>query len=368
MRTESGAVAATASFLEAEIAQQGAVLRRVLDRRTETVAETMRSAAELDPSGWVVTGCGDSLFAGQCAEYWFAAGGVPLRAQHALAFSRYLYRAVDERSVVFAISYSGTTRRVVEAAVAARSRGASVVAVTTNESSPLVELADWWLPNDATEERSNCRTTSFAATCALLQLSASAVAGVAAPTERIADAVGALARSAAAPVRELVAGLPDDPDVTVVGGGWAHPLAHYGAAKLYEAATIPAHAAEVEQFVHCEIFPVTPASIVVLVAPSGPSYARAAEVADGLSTLGAHTIGISDDGAFAKRCRAFLPLPSGLGESAVPYLAAAPLQLFALEWAKRLGDDPDVVANKPVNRPLIESPLAWGAADYEAAR
>jgi len=85
------------TLLEAEIPLQGDLLRSVLTARVATVREVMRAATEKAPTDWVVTGCGDSLFAGMCAEYWFAElDRLPLRAIHALAFSRYLYRAVDK--------------------------------------------------------------------------------------------------------------------------------------------------------------------------------------------------------------------------------------------------------------------------------
>jgi glutamine---fructose-6-phosphate transaminase (isomerizing) len=362
---------AAETLLAAEIPQQADLLRTVMTSRAQQVKDVINAVLERSPSRWVVTGCGDSLFAGMCAEYWLAElAGLPLRAIHALAFSRYLYRSVDERSVVFAVSYSGTTQRVIEAARAARSRGAAVVAITANESSPLVELADWWLPNDALSERSNCRTLSFQAACALLHLSAAEIAGQPPfQAERIAAAVEATALEAAEPIRSIVAALPEDGlDHTVIGGGFGHPLACYGAAKLYEAATIPAHAAELEQFIHCEIFPISRLSCVTLIAPGGPSYARALEVADGLKELGASTIGISDEPELGRRCTHFVALPAGLRESELPYVAAVPLQYLALHLALRKGENPDLVANKRVNRPLIESPASWSQQDYEARR
>jgi glucosamine--fructose-6-phosphate aminotransferase (isomerizing) len=360
-------VPASETHLEAEIPQQGDLLRNVLTSRAETVREVVSAAVERQPTGWVVTGCGDSLFAGMCAEYWFAElARLPLRAIHALAFSRYLYRSVDESSVVFAVSFSGSTARVVEAAVAAKSRGAAVVAVTANPDSRLVELADWWLPNDALAERSNCRTLSFLAACGLLHLVAAEVAGVVGPeASTIAAAVDDVVGDSAQQMKRIVESLPADLDFTVIGGGYAYPLACYGSAKLYEAATIPAHAAELEQFIHCEIFPVSSTSCVVLIAPRGASYARAVEVAAGLWELGAVTIGISDDPEFAELCSHFVQLPAGLAESDLTYATAVPLQYLALELALRRGEDPDIVANKRVNRPLIESPLVWGEADYE---
>lgn len=361
------------TLLEGEIRNQANVLRDVLRQRPSTMEEVVQHCLGLQPADWIVTGCGDSLFAGMCAEVWFPdAAGIPLRAIHALHFSRYLYKGVDRHSVVFALSYSGNTARVVEAAVAAKSRGATVVAITANEDSRLVEIADCWLPNDALGERSNCRTGSFQAACLLLRMMASRLAelsGVASlPTPAgLPDAVQDLSRDAAEPVRRIVEDLPDGLTFTLIGGGYSYPIAQYGSAKLYEAATIPAHVAELEQFVHCEIFPIGPMSCVVITAPSGPSFRRAVEIADGLNELRAVTIGISDAPEFSEHCTHTVALPEGWDESLMPFLACIPHQYFGLYWALRRGENADLVSNKRINRPLIERSEQWGPADYVSA-
>lgn len=361
------------SWLQVEIMGQGDVLRRVLSRQSSSIADAVSGRLARSPRDWVVTGCGDSLFAGMCAEYWFTeACGTPLRAIHALEFSRYLYRSVDEHSVVFAVSYSGDTARVVEAAVAAKARGAQVVAITANGQSRLAKMADWWLVNEAAGERSNCRTGSFQAACLLFRSFAMRLARTQArdgartlaSPDALPVAVDALAAACAEPVRAIVDALPDGLTFIYIGGGYGYPVAWYGASKLYEAATIAAHTAELEQFVHCDIFPIDRRSCVVMVAPAGPSYTRAVEVADGLRQLGAITIGISDDRAFSAHCTHFVGLPGGWDEDAIPFLACIPLQHLALAWALRLGENPDLVSNKAVNRPLIERSEQWTSEDY----
>ncbi|MGH2443081.1 MAG: SIS domain-containing protein [Chloroflexota bacterium] len=358
------------SLLAKEVPGQGAVLEQVLTQRAPEVEEVVRQCLSREPRDWVVTGCGDSLFAGMCAEVWFAdAAATPLRAIHALHFSRYLYKSVHRSSVVFVLSYSGNTARAVEAAVAAKSRGAVVVAITANADSRLVEIADCWLPNDALAERSNCRTQSFQAAALLLRMVADRVAtasGRAALPEAggLPAAVTTLSRVVREPVRAIVERLPQDLSFTVIGGGYSYPVSQYGAAKLFEAATIPAQAAELEQFVHCEIFPVNQASCIVITAPRGASFQRAVEIAGGLRELGATTIGITDDPTFGAGCTYQVMLPSGYHESLMPFLACIPHQYFALYWALRRGDNPDLVGNKRVNRPLIERSEQWQTSDY----
>lgn len=361
------------SWLQVEMMRQGDVLRRVLSRQSSSIADVVSGCIARSPRDWVATGCGDSLFASMCAEYWFTeACGTPLRAIHALAFSRYLYRSVDKHSVVFAVSYSGDTARVVEAAVAAKARGAQVIAITANGQSRLAKIADWWLVNEAAGERSNCRTGSFQAACLLFRSFAMRLAQTQArdgarplaSPESLPAAADTLAAACAGPVRAIVEALPDGLTFIYIGGGYGYPVAWYGASKLYEAATIAAHTAELEQFVHCDIFPVNRSSCVVMVAPAGASYTRAVEVANGLRQLGAITIGISDDPAFSAHCAHFVSLPGGWDEDIIPFLACIPLQHVALDWAVRLGENPDLVSNKVVNRPLIERSEQWTSEDY----
>lgn len=182
--------------------------------------------------------------------------------------------------------------------------------------------------------------------------------------ESLPAAADTLAAACAGPVRAIVEALPDGLTFIYIGGGYGYPVAWYGASKLYEAATIAAHTAELEQFVHCDIFPVNRSSCVVMVAPAGASYTRAVEVADGLRQLGAITIGISDDPAFSAHCAHFVSLPGGWDEDIIPFLACIPLQHVALDWAVRLGENPDLVSNKVVNRPLIERSEQWTSEDY----
>jgi glutamine---fructose-6-phosphate transaminase (isomerizing) len=358
------------SLLAAEILLQGDTLNDVLAQRVGAVTEMMRACAASGGRDWVVTGCGDSLFAGMCAEVWFpSAAGVPLRAIHALHFSRYLYRGAGADSVVFALSYSGNTARVVEAAVAAKSQGATVVAITANSSSRLVEVADYFLPNDAIGEQSNCRTASFQAACMLLRLAAGALGEITAASPwaqpaGIPQTVRAFAAECGPYVKRIVDSLPDGLSFTSIGGGYCYPISCYGAAKLYEAASIPAHSSELEQFVHCEIFPVGDRSCVVITAPRGASYRRAVEVADGLKQLEAVSIGVSDNPEFAEHCSHFVQLPDGWDESLTPFFACVPHQYLALYLALRAGENPDLVSNKWVNRPLIERSEQWSDVEY----
>jgi len=82
-------------------------------------------------------------------------------------------------------------------------------------------------------------------------------------------------------------------------------------AKAYEAASLPAHSVEMEQFIHCEIFTVREGTNVVIICPAGRTTSRAVELARGLSALNAVTIAITDDAELAEAATHAVRLPDG---------------------------------------------------------
>lgn len=356
------------SLLEQEIPLQPEVLRTAARTFAEPVAELLALVAQRDVDDWVVTGCGDSLFAGMCAEVWFARlAGRRLRAVQAMQLARETYDSLTPRSVVLAVSHSGTTARTLEAARAARSRGAFVVAVTANSSSELAQFADLWVDNSVREERSNCRTASFQAVSLLMRMLAD---GLAEPVgQEVRSVQPELLETYIERARDQVSEIPESELATdhwiFTGSGLNMAAAEYGMAKLYEAATLPAHSVELEQFIHCEIFTVGPGTNVVLVASRGRGCSRAVELAHALNELGAVTLAVTDDQELAEVATHAMRLPDGLHEDDLPFVGILPLQWLALRLAELRGQNPDLVANKAVNRPLIDNSVQWGAEMYD---
>ncbi|MFJ2030505.1 SIS domain-containing protein [Streptosporangium sp. NPDC087985] len=356
------------SLLEQEIPHQPEVLRLAADSFGGPVAALLEAVSGRDVDDWVVTGCGDSLFAGICAEVWFARlAGLRLRALHAMHLSRETYQSLTSRSVVLAVSHSGTTARVLEAARAARSRGAYVVAVTANPESELARTADMWIDNSVREERSNCRTASFQAVSLFMRMLAEGLASKAGreipsfDPDRLTPYIEESRRQVAEIPESKLAG----DHWIYTGSGLGLAVAEYGMAKAYEAATIPAHSVELEQMIHCEIFTVRPETVVVIISPAGRAVSRAVELAKGLEKLGTVTIAITDHEELATACTHALRLPEGLSEDDLPFIGILPLQWLALRLAESRGENPDLVNNKWVNRPLIDHSDQWGPEMYE---
>ncbi len=152
--------------------------------------------------------------------------------------------------------------------------------------------------------------------------------------------------------------------VHYLGGGEAHAVALYGAAKLDETSSIAALPQDTEQFAHEAIFSLEPDSLVIVTALAGPFYERALQVADAVRTVGAHAIGIGDDPALAAHVDEYIQTPRLASGRFGTSIAVIPMQWMALSDALARGSDPDRVRHKHVNSPLIREIPIWSEDDY----
>jgi fructoselysine-6-P-deglycase FrlB-like protein len=86
--------------------------------------------------------------------------------------------------------------------------------------------------------------------------------------------------------REIASGLPPDARFFFLGAGSALGSANYGAAKMHEAAGMPAWSFEAENFGHGAQFMLRPGDHAILCGSGGPGDARTDALADGLVQLG----------------------------------------------------------------------------------
>jgi glucosamine--fructose-6-phosphate aminotransferase (isomerizing) len=365
------------SYLEQEMPRQAWAITETARVVDEQVSRWSPAGDDAALSRVVLTGCGDSLFAAGLCQMMASEGGVAkVCAIEALELSRYQFLTLDDRSVVVALSYSGETVRVLEAAIAGRARGSRVVALTRDADSALASRASEVVTYPDLGERSNTRTLSFqAAVVALARI----LQGLGVLSCELTDAkrwaqvahwvdeTQKASRGAVSSFAERCA-LPGMASPRLLGAGPSLVAAQYGAAKLYEAATIAAHDIELEEFCHRDIFTVGPSTPVVLIAPAGRSDDRASEVLGALNELGAPTLCVTNVAELAEGGLMSVELPAAMDEMCTPVVAAPVFQMLALDLARERGEDPDVVSNKKVNSPLIRECGHWGSDDYAALR
>ncbi|GII58292.1 hypothetical protein Pth03_66810 [Planotetraspora thailandica] len=331
------------------------VMRREIDMIPDVIAQrladpgghTERIAQVLTERGiehLFLVGCGDSYFAGIAMALAFQKHtGIAARAVHALDFARYQVRYLPEHSAVVCVSFSGKVGRTTEAAAQARRFGHLSIALTNNETGALAEAAELVLPIGVPTLGFSPGTSTYlgmVATLGDLALRWGDARGNDTTQARAALAAApALAaqtlRANAGPADKAARSLAGHGWITFLGGGPNESSAKFGAAKLFEGPQIVGVSTNIEEWAHEEYFVSSAGTPVVMVAPSGASADRAAEILSELDFIGALPIVVSD--VVPEGPALHLPLAAGLPEEFSPLLAALPLSLIGFHLAEVLG-------------------------------
>lgn len=306
-----------------------------LEPQVRDVAEALDGVDEI-----LLVGCGDSYFAGRAAELAFeCCAGVRATAVHAMELARYRVRYLRRAVGVLPISYSGRVGRTVEAAIQARRFGHPTTALTGRADGPLAIACDGALVLDVPSRGFSPGTNTYVGMVfALLQLAAALGERRRGDDAGLGVALGALPAAArhtlaagAEPARTTARRLAGEPWLCFIGAGPSEASARFGAAKLFEGAQMLGTWTNLEEWAHEEYFVSGPGTPVVVVAPSGASQDRAAEILSELDFIGAERILVSD------LPDAELPFAPGLPEPVSPLLAALPLSLLGFFLAEARG-------------------------------
>jgi len=264
----------------------------------------------------VLTGCGDSLFAGMAARWAFERyAGLPAEAIEALDLARYYVDTLPRGTLVLPVSYSGQVARTVEAARNAAHFGATVVAVTGRPERRLGQTAARMLPVRVPSLGYSLGTSTYAGLLLALYLLALGLGqrrGVltGAQVDALLDslrAAGAATETAIAattgPIHNYVAGLTGVEAALFLGGGPNYASALFGAAKLFEGAQMDGQAQNIEEWAHAQYFISGPngSGRTIVLAPRGRALDRAREIATELRFIDAPFAVITDDDPAAWR-------------------------------------------------------------------
>lgn len=344
----------TSHPMREQITGQPAVLRALLARQDE-IADIVAHATSGTERVWAV-GHGDSFFAPLAAAAAFGRWTrLPYRPLLAQEMAAYPPSGLDATSLVIAVSVSGRVGRTVDAAQAARSRGARVLAITNTPGSPLTQAADATILLGIAEPVPFLAgTVTYTASVLVLMMIASLLdsgepsgsvqgsttAGHAGALSVLGHALTALDAAVARTepvIRESVVPLARARVWYVLGMGCQEATARYGAAKMAEVADAIGIAHETEEFFHEHHWVMANDDVVVIIAHDEPSRRRSTAAAAHLRELEIPLWLIGGDTVDGVR---HVPL-GDVDTWASPLPAAVPLQWLAywLSRAKRL--DPD---------------------------
>lgn len=324
-----------------ELWGQPEAVRETLQAEGARIRDLARAIAARAPQRVYVTGCGDSYYAAWSLKYavetfW----RVPCEVIQALEYACYAAPLSNERTLVIALSSSGSSRTSVAALRAAKERGAFVVGVTNTPASPFGSEPDGAIIVHAT--RGGWPTqASTAAMVALYLLIAEGAPAAHPQAQALRDGVRMLPEVMRATItrfdetmKEIALALSDARNFYFHGGGPSFGTAHFGMAKMKEASQAHSLVLELEEYDHIQSFALQKGEPVFLVAPAGRSHDRAVEIARKIRRNDGRLIALVSDGdrEIAPLAQWPLLLPS-MPEYVTPPVYVIPLQLFAYHQA-----------------------------------
>ena len=326
----------------AEIREQPAALRRLLEHRAE-----FRDVAARAPAGLVrMVAHGSSDNAASYGVYAFGllAGRTALR--DSISLTVYYAAELDfADSTVIALSQSGRTPDVLEYVTRARRAGAFTVAVTNDERSALAEAADAVIPLAAGAEHAVAATKTYLNTLAALALFAAELGG---RGDEVADGLdwvaGALEQEL--PLLEREAAAIAVPFASVgrmfaIGRGPEFATAREIALKLLETCQIAAEPLTATDLAHGPVAALDPLFPVWAVATDDETLDVVVEAAARIREAGATLIASGPAANAIPDAQYRLPVPKPPMPLLAPLLSVVAGQLFAGAVARAKGLDPD---------------------------
>lgn len=330
-------------IMAGEMAEQPAVLRRILDEGAPRIREVARAVRERRPRFVLLTARGTSDNAALYAKYLLEVRlGLPCGLTSMSTTTAYGAKPDYTDVLVITVSQSGGSPDLVASARAAREAGALTLAVTNNPDSSLAAVSEHHIDILAGPEKALPATKTYTASLLSLYLLVEGLRG---------DGGGAAARDlpdlAARilgrrdEVRALAARYRFAERMVITSRGYGYPTAKEAALKLMETSYIPALAYSGADLLHGPLAMVDNISPVIAVVPDGRGGEALQPVLDRLRGRGADLVVVGPQAQVDAASAGFVLPTDGVAEELQPILEILPLQLLAHEVTLARGQDPD---------------------------
>ena len=330
------------SWVEAELREQPAALRRLLAAESGHAVQLARELARPDVRYFLIVSRGSSSNAARYAQYLLGT-----RNRYPISFATpSLYTLYDsppqlEGAAAIAISQSGASPDVVAVLEEARRQGRPTLAITNDVSSPLAEVAEWTLPLHAGEERAVAATKTYLNSIAAIALLSAALSG---------EGLDELARTPEWVGEQIERSLADAPRVdayrgaaggVVVARGVNYCTAFEVALKIRELSGAAFEPFSSADFLHGPIAALAQDRPVFLIAPSGRALPSLRTLVPRLREGGTPIAAITDDAELLADADMRFPLVRTSPEWLSPLVAVVSGQVIALRLATIRGADVD---------------------------
>ncbi len=241
----------TQTIMEQEAKQAPSVIKQQITANQALMERIGEKLRLISPKLVMIIGRGSSDHAGVFGKYLIEIeAGVPVCAAAPSVASVYGKTLDLNGALVIVISQSGRSPDIIAQAKMAKAAGGYCIALVNDETSPLTDIVDDFVPLKAGEEVSVAATKSYLATLsALLQLTAywSQSTGLIEALDTLPSALQAMVESEAQLTPES---LENVKSMVVLGRGLGYAVTKEMALKLKEVSSIHAEAFSSAEFLH----------------------------------------------------------------------------------------------------------------------
>ncbi|MGA4544911.1 SIS domain-containing protein [Uniformispora flossi] len=332
---EAGSGAVRGAVMTREIAEQPAVLARILERGLPDIRAAAEAIRAAQPRFVVFAARGTSDNASLYAKYLVEILlGLPAGLASMSTMTTYGARPRLHGTLFVTVSQSGGSPDLIESTRAAREAGALTLAVTNNPDSALASAADLHLDVLAGPELALPATKTYTAELLTLYLLVDAVRGGTGDFARGIPSAAAEVLARGGEVRDHAREYRFADRLVLTSRGYGYPTVREAALKVMETSYLHAQAFSGADLLHGPLAMIDGDAPVIAVVPDGAGGRALAPVLDRLRAAGARTALLGPpDG--------FFPLPVRLCEEVQPIVQILPLQTLACEIALDRNLDPD---------------------------
>jgi glutamine---fructose-6-phosphate transaminase (isomerizing) len=317
-------------IMSAEMAEQPAVLRRILTEGGPAIRAVAAEIAARNPRFVLLTARGTSDNAALYAKYLIEVLlGKPAGLTSMSTTTAYGAEPDLRDCLVITVSQSGGSPDLVASTEAARKAGAITLAVTNNPHSALAAVSEFHIDVLAGPEKALPATKTYTAELLALYLlfggATDAAAGLA--DAAAATLAGDGAYRAASRYRYAT-------QLVTTARGYSYATAREAALKLMETSYLSAQAFSGADLLHGPLAMIDRGVPVIAVTSPGPGADAMAPVLDRLASVGADVLRVGDPAGLAV-------VADGVAAELLPILEILPLQQLAWRLALDRGEDPD---------------------------
>lgn len=258
----------------------------------------------------------------------------------------YIIESIDDSSVLLAISQSGETADVLEAARSAKQLGSKVLSIVNVPTSSLARMSDSFLEIECGPEVGVAATKSFTAQLSLIYAIVDRMCnyslGFQSNRKFLAEAFREVLDQESK-IQIIADKLRQARDIYVIGRSIHYPIALEGALKIKELSYIHAEGIVAGELKHGPLALIDKNTYVVIINPDDRTHCDNVVSAREIKTRGATIIGISNKPDEAYDILLKLPF---IGNSILyPIIEVLPLQILAYYLALIRNIDPDYPRN-----------------------